>query len=578
MRRFLCIFLPALSACVLSAEVRMLDGRLVRVSGDGAGEDMSRRVPDVPLRNWNVQEWEVSAPRESAAAPEGDALESVPGESLSEKLARISRQKLMELEQKPDPVPPPQPGPLPARQAAADTPPPPARAAESAVAETVRDEEIREIEGEYAALFKKIRGESEAEPPRSGQAPAAQDAPASKAAASADILPAPESFEPLPPVPAPAAEISPEERKRRAEELNARLEADMEEAGRMKPEVPEIPLPQYYTYDGACFSVISSDYDARELGVSVAKVVEETFASYFGRNAPFSGRVAIQMLLPEEARFEGHFQVIAGRNVTLSVKCDPSLPLEEFCSLACDAYLAALTGGKPAPYWVNAGLRAALAQNFAMGLSYGLARFAAENPPDPLDAVVAYEKSPGREEFMESSAYWNLAAIRALSGGQSAFEAIMRALVAGAGDKALLPIRARLGDGFDLEMRAVMLGEICARLGGVKGFEDSDGEAVYYFSIAKQREGEAPEAIFDSEIFERRDEIRNEIKLRVMEIKLALPWANPVYYNAFVALGKMFEAADEGDSDAFGRARDDFAAELQKSRAVAGRAKALLAE
>lgn len=64
--------------------------------------------------------------------------------------------------------------------------------------------------------------------------------------------------------------------------------------------------------------------------------------------------------------------------------------------------------------------------------------------------------------------------------------------------------------------------------------------------------------VSDLDIFENREFILDELEARLMEIKVAMPKMNPLYYNSLVSLGRMYEAALDGDEDDFKAAHSDF--------------------
>ena len=572
--------------CLEADEVRFVDGRLVRVSENDSRTEPTLSYRIAPTTKWHQSEWEMpaSSPQtlESVAYKESQ-IDVIEGESLSEKLARVGRLKLKELDEtSAEPAAPMQEAPT---QIAAEpepikeTPPPALAVASAPIPEFVSDEDIAEFESANAALLKKIK---EREALKSVKTVVVEKTSPAPAIVETKKAPAPKFEEPQ-----TQSDIVFDDaaRKKADDELRLRLEADMKEAEDSAPMVVAEKLSNYYTYGGECFNVISSNYEAHELGVSVAKTIEEAFSAFFGKGLNFSPKVNLQMLLPEEAKFAGYFQVIKDSSLTISVKCDKDLPLDEFCGLAAAAYLNALAATLKgsyisAPYWLKLGMKAALAQNFAMGVAYDTARFSAANPPDKLGEVISYTKETQKPvKFLEASAYWNLIALKNLSGSAEIFETLMRAILAGEdAGKLLEPLKKHFGEVFDLEMRAIMLGEIHARVGGVKNFEDSDRELIYLLSLQKQREGEPPQIFTGEQIFADREILEREIETRLTEIKLALPWANPVYYNAYVALGKMLVHAANGDFEDFDAAGKDFAFELKKARAAAVRTVQLLNE
>ena len=94
--------------------------------------------------------------------------------------------------------------------------------------------------------------------------------------------------------------------------------------------------------------------------------------------------------------------------------------------------------------------------------------------------------------------------------------------------------------------------------------------------LLRQRQGDSLEPVLGEKIFEIAKFSKAEIDSRLLEIKLALPWVNPVYYNSLVALGKMYQAAFDGDKEAFELNRADFLSEFKNAREISKRALELL--
>ena len=84
--------------------------------------------------------------------------------------------------------------------------------------------------------------------------------------------------------------------------------------------------------------------------------------------------------------------------------------------------------------------------------------------------------------------------------------------------------------------------------------------------------------VSDLDIFENREFILDELEARLMEIKVAMPKMNPLYYNSLVSLGRMYEAALDGDEDDFKAAHSDFLAEYKNARDLSAAVKDMMRE
>ena len=72
--------------------------------------------------------------------------------------------------------------------------------------------------------------------------------------------------------------------------------------------------------------------------------------------------------------------------------------------------------------------------------------------------------------------------------------------------------------------------------------------------------------------------VRYNIERRLMEIKVALPRINPLYAEALVNLGRVFEAALDDDKDEFDDASKAFAEKFAEADKVSDTARKMLSE
>ena len=70
--------------------------------------------------------------------------------------------------------------------------------------------------------------------------------------------------------------------------------------------------------------------------------------------------------------------------------------------------------------------------------------------------------------------------------------------------------------------------------------------------------------------------VRYNAERRLTEIKIALPRINPLYAEALVDLGRLYEAALDDDEDEFEAASDAFASNLEKADRLSKRARDML--
>lgn len=352
-----------------------------------------------------------------------------------------------------------------------------------------------------------------------------------------------------------------------------------------KPDLPKIHDFYQSTVPSGNIKVYSTNYDVRNLGTSVSEYIDEVFVAVFGRGIALSHPIEIHMLLESEANFNGNFlESVGGSSNIISVKANKDLNLEEFFRRVINLYLKSYAfsiGGDKAfsnvPYWLELAMGARVAQRVSNGVTFEMARYAQKNPPELLDKVFDYKAHAEVDRFMESSAYWNLLALKVAFGRD--FAALMSEILKSPDRRGeiLNLIKDRNGGkNFDIHWRAYLLGEIYSRLGGVKSLKESDDEILRLAILLRQRQGDTLEPVLGEKIFEIAKFSKPEIDSRLLEIKLALPWVNPVYYNSLVALGKMYQAAFDGDKEAFEFNRADFLNEFKNAREISKRALELL--
>lgn len=374
-----------------------------------------------------------------------------------------------------------------------------------------------------------------------------------------------------------------------AKRIKEELERDIKKAQADNEKLENLPKAHSF-YQSIVKSgnmvIYSSNYDARNLGTQIAEILDEVMVSIFGRINFYTQPIEIRMLLEKEADFKGSFlESSSTSSAILYVKTNSELSLEEFCRRAISLYLRVyalnLSGAsayKDVPYWLELAVSARLAQKISGAITIESARYAVENPPELLDKVFEYSRAKNDDlKAMEVSAYWNLLALRAAYTGE--FSNLMCKILANPQNREKILAEIKLKNGgknFDIHWRAILLGEIYARLGGVKNLPDSDAEVLRLSVLTRQRQGEPFAAVFDTDIFELAKFNKSLIEDRIYEIKLTLPWVNPVYYNALVALGKMYDAANEGDIELFKSARADFLTELKNARLTAESVRKLL--
>lgn len=367
--------------------------------------------------------------------------------------------------------------------------------------------------------------------------------------------------------------------------LEKRLDEEIAKssAKNLDGKLPETDKLFYSESSKSAFIVFSKNLELRNFGFTLVGKAEQAVEEMFGSVEKFKTPIEIHFLSESEADFKGDFLETSRFrfDIVLSVKCSKNLPLGEFYARLANIYLrvyaAEFGGGKSHPYWIELALRAMIARQIAEFAPIELARSLKSTGADKITDVFNYSpKSGGDILKMEASSYFSLLALRSLCGGNSKvwFEMLKYFTLSGAPSSDYLA--SRFGANYGDKFLTALYGEIYARLSGVKDLKASDSDASYFFTIQKMRKGEPAEIIAGEDIFARRDEIKREISKRIAEIKVELPWTNPIYFNAMVAMGRMYDSAFEGDEGAFKSNLLDAISELKKARSLSQRASELL--
>lgn len=367
--------------------------------------------------------------------------------------------------------------------------------------------------------------------------------------------------------------------------LEKRLDEEIAKsaANNFDGKMPEGDKLFYSESSKSAFIVFSKNLELRNFGFTLVGKAERAIEEMFGGVEKFKTPIEIHFLPESEADFEGDFLETSRFkfDVVLSVKCSKNLPLDKFYERIANIYLracAAEFGSKKSHlYWIELALRAMIARQIAEFAPIELARHLKNTGADKMSDVFNYSPKAGGDILkMEASSYFSLLALRSLCGGNSKawFEMLKYFVLNGTPSGEYLI--SRFGSDYNDKFFAAVYGEIYARLSGVKDFKASDSDAAYFFTVQKMRKGGPVEIIAGDDIFARRDEIKREISKRITEIKVELPWTNPIYFNVMVAIGRMYDSALEDDENSFKSNMLDAISELKKARSLSQRASGLL--
>lgn len=383
---------------------------------------------------------------------------------------------------------------------------------------------------------------------------------------------------------------------------------------------------EFYYAQTACFFIVSDNHDASLVCRDIALECENMLAHYFsGRNEKyrFPRLIVVQAISPEKLLeenpdFKGKFSVSTDESgdISIVVKWNSELSLGEFCSLVSGAALRricmdyhSVENSKNIPYFLDMAFAAELERRVRPSYLQDLARESLDEKIPTLKETMRLTRMEGKDVRAASNAYWALKALEKIAPSREAFTAFMRASLLSSNIDSLcdgaeknwgveLPnsreIRNSNGefsaetsnesqkssgenfsskaqnftDTFYLYWACVVMGEKISRLGGVQTMKDSRMEILRLAAVQISDEDGNRRGVLDfSEMWELRDEetMREAVRLRIVEVKVALSLANPIYYNSLLALGKIFEDIQNGDSSAFKISVEDFRRECVQS-------------
>ena len=228
------------------------------------------------------------------------------------------------------------------------------------------------------------------------------------------------------------------------------------------------------------------------------------------------------------------------------------------------------------PFWLSQALRLASLEKIQLGIPSYSARLAAQTPPESAEAIFDYTaERPSQIDFStrRAHAYWLVKAIIKMS-DRGAFEkfaetAIAQNLTGAETFAELQKLLALPADkGTDMILGCVMTSEIYARTGGVDTPRDSLSELVRLANVRVFENG-IPRTVACDTLISANLQNTDAVKTRLTELKLLLAKINPIFFNAAVALGNVYEAYIKGDKDAYNQTLETFFTEFERARKTA---------
>lgn len=362
-----------------------------------------------------------------------------------------------------------------------------------------------------------------------------------------------------------------------------------------KKETEPSPKQRYYSAQNGMFYLVTDNHAAIGIGYDFIRMCAALFDAYFsetGSPIVFTRKITLQLVSNKDFKIDGDFSVMLydDGEITLAAKWSDDLDFDGFCKLLTGAALRKVSlesGGlenwKNPPYWLELAMAQALAQEMRFGTAVDLARIAADNPPPDMKSILKFSRSDKIDtRIMDAHSYWMLRSVEKAARTRQALAGFLKfALKNSDADKTEAAFASEFVPSFydfDTWWRCLITGEIWARLGGVNTPDWSDSEIMRLAIIQTDSQSGERVGVSDLDIFENREFILDELEARLMEIKVAMPKMNPLYYNSLVSLGRMYEAALDGDEDDFKAAHSDFLAEYKNARDLSAAVKDMMRE
>lgn len=359
---------------------------------------------------------------------------------------------------------------------------------------------------------------------------------------------------------------------------------EIEELAKLEKKLSQ--LPDYFSYKGRLFDLLSDNYRAHTTLIYALGEFEKVFDTYFSNDNQqlvLLKKISIKISDEKNPQRNTNLFVSQSGDFTLHIAWTKSLKIEEFCDAIANAVLLKIayeSGGKGAmekvPIWLKMGIARSLEQSIRFGVSAEMAEISAKVPPELPEKIFALTQTT---LSAQSHSFWTLVAIEKVIKDKSILSAFIRRVLAGESPKSLsekmLAFKPLRYYDFQIWWRCLITGEIWARMGGLLSAERSVSEVSRLAILQVNTSDGQRVGVSVSKLFEHRDVLQNEIKQRVLEIKVALSTINPIFYNSLVSLGRMYEAIYEDNLSDFNEAKKQFISDYKYAQLVLQQVKTL---
>ena len=349
------------------------------------------------------------------------------------------------------------------------------------------------------------------------------------------------------------------------------------------PEAEEAPVGPWWT--GAYYLVT----DAARSIATARKILEEAsamFAEFENGNLQeirLGDKIVVQLVSDGE-KFKDAAEYVMDKNggVTVTVLWNENLDFARFCRLVSGALLRKMIferNGRivrECPMWLDEALSVSLQCRAKFGMLGELADISSRTPPRGLAEVLRIASISSETD--SADCLWTLKTLERLCARSGKFWPLIVFLSEADAQKSFAEIAKLAPERFDAVWGCYISGEVWSRAGGVRGTEESREEIVRLAFLQAEDVSGEPLGLNPSDVWEHRENslVRYNAERRLTEIKIALPRINPLYAEALVDLGRLYEAALDDDEDEFGAASNAFASNLEKADRISKRARDML--
>lgn len=349
------------------------------------------------------------------------------------------------------------------------------------------------------------------------------------------------------------------------------------------PEPEKAPIS---SWSNGAFYLMTDDGRSISTARKILEEASAMFAEFENGNLQeirLGDKIVVQLLSDGE-KFKDAAEYVMDKNggVTVTVLWNENLDFARFCRLVSGALLRKMIFERDGrivrgcPMWLDEALSVSLQCRAKFGMLGELADISSRIPPRGLAEVLRI--SSISSETDSADCLWTLKTIERLCAKSGKFWPLIVFLSGADAQKSFAEIAKLAPERFDAVWGCYISGEVWSRAGGVRGTESSRGEIVRLaFLQAEDKSGE-PLGLNPSDVWEHRENslVRYNAERRLTEIKIALPRINPLYAEALVDLGRLYEAVLGDDEDEFEAASKAFASNLEKADRLSERARDML--